>query len=259
MKRLVAGVSGFLTSRIPGPSGTEWQRTNFAGDPVALAGGVRAAAGAGVAALVTGGRVGAAGVAAVTAGAVAGYVDDHREEEFESGKGLTGHLKQLSQGNVTTGVLKIGLIGAGAGVAALLLCDRRSVTDWVVRSVAIAGTANLINLLDLRPGRALKVAGAGALLAMPRSGPTAPLLAGLATTVAGNAGEDLAGRTMLGDLGANALGAGLGVAMAAHPNRAVRTVVAGATVGLILASEKVSFSRVIDNNSVLSAIDRWGR
>ena len=168
MKRLAAGVAGFLTSRIPGPSGTEWQRTNFAGDPVALAGGVRAAAGAGVAALVTGGRVGAAGIAAVTAGAVAGYVDDHREEEFESGKGLTGHLKQLSQGNVTTGVLKIGPIGAGAGVAALLLCDRRSVTDWVVRSVAIAGTANLINLLDLRPGRALKVAGAGALLAMPK-------------------------------------------------------------------------------------------
>ena len=103
--------------------------------------------------------------------------------------------------------------------------------------------ANLVNLLDLRPGRALKVA----LLAPPRcSARTAggrrrgrsrrPAPAALLP-------DDLGERAMLGDTGANAAGALLGVARwPARPSPA------GwprwpAVVALTLASEKVSFTR----------------
>ncbi|MCQ6349962.1 hypothetical protein NPL98_28810, partial [Bacillus cereus] len=76
-----------------------------------------------------------------------------------------------------------------------------------------AGCANLANLLDLRPGRALKVVlPPAALLVLaageaerPRRGGTlalAALLPGLAALPA-----DLRERGMLGDAGANVLGA----------------------------------------------------
>jgi len=71
--------------------------------------------------------------------------------------------------------------------------------------------------------------------------------------------EDLLENTMLGDTGANAVGALLGTALACHPSRAVRAGAALSGVGLILASEKVSFSRVISDTPVLAALDGLGR
>ncbi|MGH9177930.1 MAG: hypothetical protein ACRD0N_05175, partial [Acidimicrobiales bacterium] len=87
-------------------------------------------------------------------------------------------------------------------------------------------------------------------------------LAGVAV-VAGAAGalllDDLRERLMLGDTGANALGGavGLGVVLACAP--ATRTAVLVAVAALNLASEAVSFGRVIDAVPPLRAVDRWGR
>ena len=71
--------------------------------------------------------------------------------------------------------------------------------------------------------------------------------------------EDLLENTMLGDTGANAVGALLGTALACHPSRAVRAGAALSGIGLILASEKVSFSRVIADTPALAALDGLGR
>ena len=73
------------------------------------------------------------------------------------------------------------------------------------------------------------------------------------------ASDDLSGKTMLGDFGANALGAGLGYAVASSPLMLVRAGVLGIVVALTLASEKVSFSKVIESNPVLSWVDQLGR
>ncbi|GAA0991093.1 hypothetical protein GCM10009555_077850 [Acrocarpospora macrocephala] len=128
----------------------------------------------------------------------------------------------------------------------------------------IAGSANLANLFDLRPGRAIKVgllAGAP-LLAASLYG-SRPATAGLAAIPLGAAvallPEDLAERAMLGDAGANSMGALLGLAASARLSRKARLGVLGVVVGLTAASEKVSFTKVIANNPVLHRIDMIGR
>lgn len=64
---------------------------------------------------------------------------------------------------------------------------------------------------------------------------------------------------MLGDTGANALGALVGAALALVPSAAVRTGALAGVVTLVVASEKVSFSAVIDRVPLARAVDRWGR
>jgi hypothetical protein len=70
---------------------------------------------------------------------------------------------------------------------------------------------------------------------------------------------DLAERVMLGDCGANAAGALLGLRLAALPGRGARARLLAAVIGLTLASEKVSFTRVIEATPVLRELDRLGR
>ncbi|WP_216666442.1 hypothetical protein [Actinomyces faecalis] len=259
------------------------ERTNFHGRTVSLRGGVAVAAGAtavGLASAVVApgdlpGRraAGAAGLATAAAGA-AGLVDDLDQGAHDGQtptKGLAGHLGALAEGRVTTGALKIAVIGSGAALAGGVMAASaashghrlRAVGDAVVRAVAIASWANVHNLLDLRPGRALKVAG---LLATPvaltpaSSGPVPAALArGALACVAAGAADDLAERTMLGDTGANAVGALVGATLAAHPSRWLRAAGALTGTALVLASEKVSFSRVIARTPVLSALDALGR
>jgi hypothetical protein len=70
---------------------------------------------------------------------------------------------------------------------------------------------------------------------------------------------DLREQAMLGDCGAAALGAALGASAAMRRSRWARVAIATTVVGLNLASERVSFTEVIDGHPVLRAIDRAGR
>ncbi len=63
---------------------------------------------------------------------------------------------------------------------------------------------------------------------------------------------------MLGDCGANALGAMLGAAAASLPRPARIALLAGIT-GLTAASEKVSFTKVIERTPALRWLDMLGR
>ncbi|MDQ1655487.1 MAG: hypothetical protein QOD41_570, partial [Cryptosporangiaceae bacterium] len=71
--------------------------------------------------------------------------------------------------------------------------------------------------------------------------------------------EDLGERTMLGDSGANALGALLGVGIAASTGTRGRAAVLLVLAGLTAASEKVSFTKVIERTPVLREFDGLGR
>jgi hypothetical protein len=128
----------------------------------------------------------------------------------------------------------------------------------LVGAVVIASSANLANLLDLRPGRCTKVFlplwVVGCLLD-PTAGAWS---AGLAGAAAGTFPLDLGERGMLGDAGANALGAVVGVLLVTGPAWLLWAL-AVVLLGLQAASERVSFSRVIDGNRWLRAVDRLGR
>ncbi len=247
-------------TRYPPGGRQRWARSNHRGESLTLLEGPALAAGACAALAVAPGlgpRLRAAGAVAVGGSAAFGLYDDLAERG--TSKGLRGHLGALARGEVTTGGVKIaGLVTTGAAAAALALGPRARPRDLLPAAALVAGCANLANLFDLRPGRALKVAllPAPAALATPPAG-------GLVAAVAGPAlallPEDLGERAMLGDGGANAAGALLGVALVAGAAPRVRLAALAGVAGLTLASEKVSFTRVIEATPVLRELDLLGR
>ncbi|KRE37293.1 hypothetical protein ASG73_13195 [Janibacter sp. Soil728] len=255
-----------LTRVLPQALRRPWERTNHAGRTVTLLEGPTAV-GATLAGVLAGPAPRGAAVLAVLVPGVLGGLDDLVGDPTT--KGLRGHLGALRSGRVTTGVLKIGGLGGVAVVTALMEmasvatapetkgAGTPSLRHAAVDSVVIAGTANLVNLLDLRPGRALKVTTAAgfALLLPAHSRPVAGALVGVAAVLP----EDLAGESMLGDCGANALGALLGLALVRGLTPGGRLTAAAIVTGLTLVSERVSFTRVIESTPVLREIDAWGR
>ncbi len=256
-----------LRRRPPGGAAT-WTRTNHRGEPVTLLEGPAVAAGAAVAAALTPGlspRVRAALVAAGAGAAAFGGYDDLAGSGDR--RGFRGHLGALARGEVTTGAVKIGGIGA-AGLAAAVVAGG-SAADVIINAGLTAGGANLLNLFDLRPGRAIKVALAGgALLAVtaPASADNGRGRPGAARAAASPLGaalallpDDLGERAMLGDAGANALGAMLGVAAATSLSRPARAALLAGIMGLTAASEFVSFTAVIERTPALRWLDMLGR
>src|SRR5690349_9684393 len=245
-----------LTRRPPGGAGT-WTRTNHRGEQLTLLEGPALTVGSvAVSALGPGlpPRVRAALAVAGSGAAAFGGYDDLAGSG--SSRGFRGHLGALAKGEVTTGAVKLGGIGATGLVAAALLGGGPA--DIAINAGLVAGGANLLNLFDLRPGRALKVALAGsALLAAgaergpARSGGTSRVVAASAGAALALLGEDLGERAMLGDAGANALGALLGVAAAARLPRPARVALLAGIAGLTVASEKVSFTAVIERTPAL--------
>jgi UDP-N-acetylmuramyl pentapeptide phosphotransferase/UDP-N-acetylglucosamine-1-phosphate transferase len=175
-------------------------------------------------------------------------------------RGFRGHLRALASGRVTTGVCKI--IG-GAAVAFVLASQDDFITGkrLLADAILIALAANLGNLLDRAPGRAIKV---GLVAWIPialaaGTGAVGVAIAPVLGAFAGLLGDDLRERLMLGDTGANVLGAVLGLACVLEIGRGARNVILVALVALTIAAEFVSFSRVIDRVGPLRAFDVLGR
>ncbi|HEY0719232.1 MAG TPA: hypothetical protein VGD68_16590 [Streptosporangiaceae bacterium] len=253
-----------LTRNPPGGS-TQWTRTNHRGEPVTLLEGPAVAAAGAVAAVLAPGvpaRTRAAlAAAAAGAGAFGGY-DDIAGSAAK--RGFRGHLGALAHGEITTGSVKLGGIGA-TGLAAAALTGGPA-ADVAVNAALVAGSANLLNLFDLRPGRAIKVVlAAGLPLGLTqltrRNGPrtrvatvAAPLGAAVALLP-----DDLGERAMLGDAGANALGAMIGAAAAGSLSRRTRLGLLTGVIALTTASEVVSFTKVIQRTPPLHWLDMLGR
>jgi UDP-N-acetylmuramyl pentapeptide phosphotransferase/UDP-N-acetylglucosamine-1-phosphate transferase len=244
-------------------TGKRWQRTNFRGRSVSLALGVAATlatlAGAAAAAAAGGGVQRRAAYAALLVVAVAGAIGLVDDLVGATGpKGFAGHLRALARGRVTTGLLKLAVIGLAAlGAAAVLRGGAR--VGALLDAALIAGTANFVNLLDLRPGRALKLVLVASAPLVAISSPGAALAAVPAGTAAGLLPADLREHGMLGDAGANAFGAAYGVVVVAALGTAATAVALGVVASLTLVSEVVSFSRVIDRSPPLRWFDALGR
>jgi hypothetical protein len=289
---LVAGAASAAALRLlrsdPPAGAVTWDRTNHAGHTVTLLEGPAWVVGSSAGVLATsvvstslaagalgagGGPAAAAPLVATVASGALGALDDLAGDS--GSKGLKGHLGALARGEVTTGAVKVvGLAVTGLVTAVLVDRPRRDVAraglggrsatttpsflDTLVGGAVVAGSANLLNLLDLRPGRALKASVvAGALLATDRRSEAS---AGAALgAAAGLLGPDLAGESMLGDTGANSAGALLGTALLQRSGRRGRLVALTVLAGLTLASERVSFTKVIESTPGLRELDALGR
>ena len=187
---------------------------------------------------------------------IVGFADD-----FWGGtgvKGLRGHLGALGRGHVTTGLLKVFVLGGGAVVFGALVFG--PTVAALVAAFLIAGSANLANLLDLRPGRALKFL-AVPLLILLFLAPHAAVLSvmGIVGGVVGLFYFDLKGRIMLGDAGAAVYGSVLGYLVVMSGPGLVWWVAGVAILGLTILAEVSSISRVIREVEVLRRFDSWGR
>jgi hypothetical protein len=175
-------------------------------------------------------------------------------------KGLRGHLGALRDGEVTTGTMKlVGLAATGLVAGAAARRGRGGLVDAVLAGGVVAGSANLANLFDLRPGRASKVFLAASTGPLVGGGTFGDVVAAPSGATAAMLGDDLGERSMLGDTGANALGAAWGVGAASVMSRGGLAVTLAGLVAMTVLSERVSYSEVIERTAPLRFLDGLGR
>lgn len=187
-----------------------------------------------------------------------GLVDDLTAVGSDSG--FRGHLGALREGRVTTGLLKLV---AGAGIAIVLVATPgfKSGRSLIVDALLIALAANFGNLLDRAPGRTIK---GGLVVYVPLAiavgtDATGVALAPVMGAAFGLLGDDLHERLMLGDTGANVIGAVLGLGVVLGTEEGTRITVMLLLLAFNIAAELVSFSALIDAVPPLRWIDRLGR
>ena len=175
-------------------------------------------------------------------------------------KGFGGHFRRLLfNGEVTTGLLKavIGFLVAMWAVAGLpgffLLMF------W--RAAIVALSANLVNLLDLRPGRSMKGFFLLSLIYVVwvRSEVGILLLFPLLLLSLVYFPWDLAGKGMLGDAGANVLGGVLGLVIVLTAAGIIQTLYLLLLLVTHLFAEKISLTQLIAANPLLRFLDNLGR
>ena len=148
-----------------------------------------------------------------------------------------GFRRHLRAGR-TTGVLKL----VGIPLAGLLATRKLS------GALLVGLSANFLNQLDTRPGRALKAYLAGALVVGAPTRSAVFLLP-----------YDLREKVMLGDAGSNALGAMLGLSSVSRLTGRSRWLAIGALAGLTLLGERRSLGALIERTPGLRTLDRLGR
>jgi len=174
-------------------------------------------------------------------------------------RGFKGHLGALREGRVTTGLLKL-LGGAAVAIVIVATPGFKSGRTLIVDAALIALAANLGNLLDRAPGRTIKF-GLVAYVPIAIAVGSAPIGIAAAPVLGASLGllpDDLRERLMLGDTGANVVGAVLGLAVVLGSRDSIRLVVMLVLLAVNVGAELFSFSRVIDAVPPLRWFDRLG-
>jgi hypothetical protein len=191
-----------------------------------------------------------------------GLIDDVLGGDAERGWGA--HLRALRAGRLSAGGLKL----LGGGFLGLMLASAAGSSasggGGALRVAAdgalVALAANLGNAFDRAPGRTIKVSLVAwvALTVAAGAGPAGVALGPVMGAALGLLPDDLGERLMLGDAGANALGAALGLGALLTLGPGARLVLTAALAVLNVAADLTSFSRLIKRTPVLDRLDRLG-
>ncbi|HTR72118.1 MAG TPA: hypothetical protein VMG80_00860 [Solirubrobacteraceae bacterium] len=174
-------------------------------------------------------------------------------------RGWRGHARATLDGELSTGALKAG---GSLGLALLAMGSLGlAVGRWLLAVAVLVLATNALNLLDLRPGRAIKalvVLGAGVTIG---TGDTKTFWTlGLFVGPALAAGWfDLRERALLGDTGSNLLGALAGLWLVLSLGQTDQLIALGVLVALNLYGELFSISGLIEKVPLLRGLDSWGR
>jgi len=194
-----------------------------------------------------------------------GLVDDTLGESRSDAVGPTarrgwrGHGGAALRGELSTGALK----ASGSLGLALFAMSYRGLSEarWLLAAAVLVLATNVFNLLDLRPGRSTKafvLLGAGLVIG---SADLRPLWAlGLFTAPALVAGVyDLRERAMLGDTGANLLGALAGLWLVLTLSGTGQVVALALLAVITVYGEFRSISGLVERTPGLRQLDSWGR
>jgi UDP-GlcNAc:undecaprenyl-phosphate/decaprenyl-phosphate GlcNAc-1-phosphate transferase len=190
-----------------------------------------------------------------------GLLDDMlgRGHEGDTPRGWRGHASAVLSGRLSTGAIKaVGAFGLAAFAVSGL---GREWPGYLADLALLLLATNLFNLFDLRPGRVEKAfvillaglcLGAWTLYPVELLGVfIGPVIVGAALT--------LRERAMLGDAGANLVGALAGVTLLVTLGEEARLVALAVIVALTAYGEFRSISAAIERLPVLRDIDRIGR
>ena len=186
-----------------------------------------------------------------------GLIDDFLGNKDD--KGFKGHIKALLKGRLTTGGLKAI---SGFGIAFLVsLSISNGLSNIVLNTFMIALFTNIINLFDLRPGRACKVflLFLCILAIFMNNTEYIYLYIIILAVILGYIRKDLKALVMLGDTGSNAMGISLGIIAALSTGFEFRIIITLILVILHVISEFYSFTKIIEKVKLLKFFDDMGR
>ena len=187
---------------------------------------------------------------------LAGIMDDVIGNRDVSG--LKGHFKSLLKGKLTTGGFK-ALFGGFVGVI-ISVGISKNITDIIINTLIIALSTNLMNLLDLRPGRAIK----SYLLIIisifiTSIGYVRSLILLIVPNVLAYFNMDLKAKSMMGDTGSNVLGISICIVFVMSYGLNTRIAWLLFLIFIHILTEKYSLTKIIEKNKVLNYLDKLGR
>lgn len=188
--------------------------------------------------------------------AVLGWVDDWKGTS--DSKGFRGHFKAFYEGEVTTGFIKA--VGSAILCFGLAYLYSSMMWQWFLYSLMLLAFIHMINLLDVRPGRAIKGSAflSIILLFLMSVENVLSVYGPLFVSVLILFQYDRRQKIMLGDSGAMIIGGTLGYLFMTNIRWEIVTVYLLFLIALSILAEKVSFSKWIETHRLLRKFDQWG-
>lgn len=174
-------------------------------------------------------------------------------------KGLKGHIKSFFKGTLTTGGIKAFL-----GLFISLVVSSYisfNIIEFIINGLIIGLFTNLINLFDLRPGRASKIfiIISILLLVFNINKDNNYIILSIYGILIPYISLDFKAKVMMGDVGSNVLGYTLGIYCVVNCEMFSKIIILILLILVHLLAEKISFSKVIENNKFLKFVDDIGR
>ncbi len=187
-----------------------------------------------------------------------GLLDDLSSEVD---KGFIGHFSLfIKKGIITSGLVKASL-GMMVGIFISLAITQNWGLHTLTDALTISLTANLINLLDVKPGRAAKgvIIWIIIFLIFKAEFETLILLYPITVMIAVFLSGDLQEHFMMGDTGANALGGLLGGITVIFMSFDAKILYLIFLIAVHVLTEFVPLSKIIEKSRILSLVDNLGR